>query len=208
MSEEIETEFQPEPSITAIAAENRLFIVAEFVPFSKSRNKAEKHKSVNWKLTLCQAKPAAPSEPEFKSGVYTKADAPAAMRSILTCDYSSGTAICPADKRKDSYRKQELINWECENGVAAFAMENMGVISPQRKKPILPDLCDVLASLSMDASAIDEGPFEDWASSLGYDTDSRKAEAIYNACLDIAVRLRSGLGESTFTRLREACQGH
>ena len=39
---------------------------------------------------------------------------------------------------------------------------------------------------------------------LGYDPDSRKAEGIYRACLELALKLRNGLGEKLLAELREA----
>lgn len=45
-----------------------------------------------------------------------------------------------------------------------------------------PTIEDILNSLIMDTINIPSS-FEDWASEFGYDTDSRKAEQIYNACL-------------------------
>ena len=44
-----------------------------------------------------------------------------------------------------------------------------------------PDLTDVLQGLLMDTSDVDQD-FNDWAESLGYDTDSRRAERAFNAC--------------------------
>lgn len=61
-----------------------------------------------------------------------------------------------------------------------------------RKAPaqrILPSLCDVLYSLSMDAEVLNAASFEYWAQELGYDTDSRKAEATYRLCLSIALAM-------------------
>lgn len=69
-----------------------------------------------------------------------------------------------------------------------------------------PKLADVLCSLQMDvSSAVNAGDFEDWASDLGYDTDSRKAEQIYRACLKSADDLAELFGESweTFLALEE-----
>lgn len=43
---------------------------------------------------------------------------------------------------------------------------------------------------------------------LGYDPDSRKAEAIYKACLEIALKLRNALGEDGLAKLREAAQDY
>jgi hypothetical protein len=44
-----------------------------------------------------------------------------------------------------------------------------------------PRPADVLSSLLLDVTSADQS-FEDWASDFGYDDDSRKAEATYNAC--------------------------
>jgi hypothetical protein len=46
-----------------------------------------------------------------------------------------------------------------------------------------PTLSEILDSLAMDCSEFIWGiDFEEWATTLGYDTDSRKAEKIYQAC--------------------------
>lgn len=48
-----------------------------------------------------------------------------------------------------------------------------------------PSLGDVLGALVMDAFSVNSGEsFDDWCESIGYDTDSRKAERMYRACLD------------------------
>lgn len=52
-----------------------------------------------------------------------------------------------------------------------------------------PTVETVLYCLCSDASALNEGSFENWASSLGYDPDSKTAEKIYNACLKEAADL-------------------
>lgn len=50
-----------------------------------------------------------------------------------------------------------------------------------------PRLGEVLWSLSSDALTVWDGQtFSDWASELGYDDDSRKAEKAYNGCRDTA----------------------
>jgi hypothetical protein len=57
-----------------------------------------------------------------------------------------------------------------------------------------PTAADVLSCLCSDASAAGQS-FEDWCSDLGYDADSRKAEATYKACEAIAPRLTRFLGD-------------
>jgi len=56
---------------------------------------------------------------------------------------------------------------------------------------IPPELDYVMWSLIQDASVIDYPDFESWAPELGFDSDSRKAEKIYNECLAIALRMNS-----------------
>lgn len=63
---------------------------------------------------------------------------------------------------------------------------------------------DVLQSLAMDWQSVDSDycdGFEDWAESLGYDTDSRKAESIFNHCRETARTARRTLGADAFREL-------
>ena len=66
-----------------------------------------------------------------------------------------------------------------------------------------PEACEVLGSLLMDSDAEYEASFEDWAESLGYDPDSRRAENIYKECKINATKTRQLLG-SDFDTFREA----
>lgn len=166
----------------ALISELGLTVESVFVPFSQSRNKAEKHPTLNWRVTL-------------------KRDG----RDILTTDYSAGSAHCPAYKAKtlgaqNSVDRDNAIRWECEHGRAKLAISG--------GRPILPGTIDVLYSLAMDSDVLDAGGFEQWAGDLGYDTDSRSAETTYRACLDIALKMRSGLGDDNLRRLREAFQDY
>lgn len=63
-------------------------------------------------------------------------------------------------------------------------------------------------SLVSDADVLDCSTFEEWADNLGYDKDSRKAEATYRECLALALKLRNGLGEAALAELREAAQDY
>lgn len=65
-----------------------------------------------------------------------------------------------------------------------------------------PDACDVINSLVSDASLADND-FEDFCSECGYDTDSRKAMALYNATVKEAERTRRLLGDD-FEKFLEA----
>ncbi len=58
-----------------------------------------------------------------------------------------------------------------------------------------PTAGDVMNCLCSDAASIENATgFEDWASELGMDTDSRRAEAIYEQCDEQAGELRAFLG--------------
>lgn len=66
-------------------------------------------------------------------------------------------------------------------------------------EPEVPSVLDCLAS---DAATIENSPsFEEWASDLGYDTDSRKAEQTFKACKHQAKRLRNFLGDDLYQQL-------
>ena len=59
---------------------------------------------------------------------------------------------------------------------------------------VLPKIDDVLYALIMDAEALDY-TFEDWCSNCGYDTDSRKAFATYEACKANGEKLKRIVGD-------------
>ena len=52
-----------------------------------------------------------------------------------------------------------------------------------------PDPIEVLACISRDYIGANDASFEDWCSEFGCDTDSIKAEGIYNACRETGARL-------------------
>ncbi len=175
----------PETKINRTAADLGITMTAAFVPWSMSRNKAEKHPSLNWLVTI------------------HKADRP-----ILTTDYMAGSGHCPGYKQSDhSLSQAELITWECEHGKPGWITAG-GSVMTRGGKPIMPELADVLHSLASDSDVLDASTFEEWASELGYDTDSRQAEKTYRACLEIALKLRSALGETGLASLREATRDY
>jgi hypothetical protein len=156
-------------------------LAAEFVPFSQSRNKDEKGPSLNWKITL------------RKDG-----------RDVLSCDYMQGCAHCPAYNlsvkeagNRDSILRDNLIRRECETGKTA----RPALIGGKKIDP--PDLADVFYSLLLESSAIDSGGFADWCAEYGYSEDSIKARAMFDSCIDTALKLRGAFGESTLAQLRE-----
>ncbi len=166
-----------------LKAKYNLSIKSVFVPFSLSRNAAEKNPSLNWRVTLC------------------KGD-----REILTTDYMAGCAHCPSyEQFSTNAPRAKAVDAECETGRA----HRINAMHPILMAiPILPDTCDVIHSLVMDADCLNASTFEEWANDFGYDTDSRKAEAMYRACLEIALKLRNGLGETVLSELRDLFQDY
>lgn len=187
------------PADIAKAAIDRLGLTIEsvFVPFSQSRNAKEKQFSLNWKVTL-------------------KRDG----REVLTTDYMAGSGHCPSYNKKPPaawdrparFWQPSVTAWECEHGFAAVFSSYAGFsrsnIPTQQKKHLEPDAVSVIHSLVMDSDVLDSSSFEEWASNLGYDPDSRSAEKIYRACLEIALKLRNGIGEAGLAALREAFQDY
>lgn len=161
-----------------------LKIEAVFVPWSNSRNfkKGAKpsERSLNWYVILT------------RNG-----------REILATDYMQGIGHAPAYKFIQSIKH----GWTIANTDALIRETEQGVARNKFGKlsPLLPEPADVMASLVLDCSVLDAGGFEDWAAEYGYDTDSRKAEAIYLQCLEIALKLRAAVGEEGLSQLREAC---
>lgn len=65
-----------------------------------------------------------------------------------------------------------------------------------------PDAESVLDCLASDAASVENArSFEDWASELGYDPDSRKAERTFNVCETQAAKLWQLLGDDAYNTL-------
>lgn len=74
-------------------------------------------------------------------------------------------------------------------------------------KPRAPHPAGVLHSLILDSSAADQS-FESWCGDFGYDTDSRKAFATYEACQQNADKLRGFFTRETLESLTSALQDY
>jgi hypothetical protein len=175
---------EPKDKLLAEMAAQGITVGAVFVPWSMSRNKGEKDRSLNWLITL------------KRNG-----------RDVLTTDYGAGIGRCPSYQQrfgKMTVDEQAAIKYETEHG-KAYRGIGPGT-SPRSGAAILLDSADVLHSLLLDASVLDAGGFENWAGDYGFDLDSRKAEKMYQACLEIALKLRAGLGDEGIARLNAAAE--
>lgn len=182
-----ETALTPQERIEAATNALGLSLSYKFVPFSMSRNKDEEEPSLNWLVTVGKGGQA------------------------FIIDYSSGAGYCPSYKqtwnpsRHEQYAQARILRVECEHGRRC----NKNSEKPEYdSKTVYPKDADVINSLVLEASALDEPSFESWADNLGYDTDSRKAEAVYKACLEIALKLRAMIGDAGLRTLQEACQDY
>ena len=136
---------------------------ATFVPQSMSRNTADKNLSLNWLVSFGN----------------------------IQTDYMQGIGHMPGyvhNFGRQTIDERDREKYAAEKGKT---YRRHGNILPIGLKSIPePGLVDVLYSLVMDSDVINYDCFEDWADCIGYDSDSRKAEEIYNACMKIALKLR------------------
>lgn len=201
-----------------------LTIRAEFVPFSRSRNAESEWQSLNWKVTLQRAgRDILTTDygagiahcPGYGAKVAPSSFRPHQYRNASGKPYPGTSSIfryATAAETLTQYR-DAIAKAECESG---FPMEidpfGRGAGNVFKRKPkapaIEPKPLDVIHSLVMDSSVLDYARFEDWASEYGYETDSRKAESTYRACLEIALQLRAAIGESGLSELRDAFQDY
>lgn len=66
-----------------------------------------------------------------------------------------------------------------------------------------PQMADVFNCLLNDSDNIEGNDFEGWASDYGFDTDSRKAERVFNACQKTLLELKRLFTASELEELRE-----
>lgn len=164
------------------ATEFGISVTHTFVPFSKSKNKGSKHRNMNYLVAIHVNGQEILSGLEYSEGLgnYTKLNEAFAKRRLSIAD-------------------NEIIEEAVETG----KIYRPGSVLNIAVKTLSPDINSVLACFFGDASAIDYPDFESWAKDYGYDTDSRKAERIYNHCLSLGLKLRNILGSEKFDIMRD-----
>lgn len=178
-------------AVKDLLAASNLALRYEFVPWSKSRNANEKDvggrpvRSLNWKVTL------------YVGG-----------KEVMRTDYGAGIASCPSYKQGFmTLAREAVIVKECETGLPCSYQDarNEAIVN-RSGKPVLPDDLDVIACLVRDCDVFNYACFEDWAEALGFEPDSRKAEAIYRERLKNALALRCAVGSDALHKFEEACR--
>ena len=84
-------------------------------------------------------------------------------------------------------------HWRCVFGPELHAFYSQGPAIERE-----PEAADVLACIANDAASVDCNDFETWAAEFGYDSDSRRAERIFNACREERRNLKRFLGRAGF----------
>lgn len=170
--------------LDAAIANLNLVYDAQFVPKNQSRNKDQEDPSLNWRITL------------------KRVDAGAGM--TFTTDYMQGIAHVPGYSQFDRSKfhtdriAQAAVTGKYHATKVGFFM-----------KPLpAPELRDILYSLVSDSDVLETSGFEEWASNLGYNTDSRKAEATYRECVEQALRFKALVGQPNLDKLRDLFQGY
>jgi hypothetical protein len=168
---------------------------AVFVPQSASRNSQEKNPSLNWRVSI------------IRRGADNGHGRVVGKGAAIATDYMQGIAHVPTYNKMPRGHMGNLTTWKqgCER--AAETGKYPGRTSWQFLPLPAPPIADILYSLLMDGDAADE-TFDDWCSNYGYDTDSRSAEATYNACRDTGRQLQRMFTRAELSALREAFQDY
>lgn len=177
-----------EAKVTEILKASSVEYKAKFVPQSQSRNRDQKERTLNWVVTLTKG------------------------RMSFSTDYMQGIAHMPGYQQwtKTNYERMQrdaLAKYASEHGKTGQCMRDSTIISPRSPLPP-PTAADVLHSLLLESAVLDSGGFESWACEYGYDTDSRKAEATYKACVEIALKMRGIFSDAERAQLSEALQDY
>lgn len=108
-------------------------------------------------------------------------------------------------KIRASYEFQGL-NENDKKGLTSYGKRYLARVEEMRK-PVAPHAASALYSLLLDASAVGQS-FDSWCSELGYDSDSRKAYATYEACQNNADKLNRVIPAAIRSALSDALQDY
>ena len=174
-------------SITDILTAMGVSLEATFIPWSQSRNKNEKRKSLNWIVILKR---------EGKKAIST--------------DYMQGIGHIPGFpiQARMTSDLENLLSLTVEQGKVYNYKRGNPMFPMSTKKLDPPSVLDVLHCLLMDSDVLNYATFEEWANELGYDPDSRKAEGIYQECLQIALQVKQMFSAGELEELYEMVQDY
>jgi hypothetical protein len=127
----------------------------------------------------------------------------------LTLQHMTGTHTAERFDYYTGLGSRQRVEWESapcyDNGPQPRPGSLLYETWVKSAKPVAPNAADVLQCLISGMSAEDQ-TFEGWCSDYAYDSDSRSAEATYNACREDALKLRKILSDSVIAAIRDAVQ--
>lgn len=108
----------------------------------------------------------------------------------------------PYAQLKDKTAELKFWEWVC-------AQKTGGIAGARKLLAVRPpSLTDVVSSLLLDSSAFfNAESFKEWAANFGYDSDSRQAEKIYNACNETGRQLSRGIPADDLAKIHEIMEG-
>ena len=212
-------DWRAEAAIAATLESLKLTVESVFVPFSQSRNKGEKSPSLNWRVTLKRDRRDVLTTnymagiaycPGYEANKAPSTFQPHSYRNASGKPYPGTASMYRSAKPHEilSQYRDAICAAECKSGFPMQWAYNGGFIRKPKAPAIVPDPVDVLYSLTMDSGILNYGTFEEWASEFGYDTDSRSAESIYRACIEIALQFRAAIGDVGMKTLQTAFEDY
>ncbi len=177
-------------NVTAYLKEINVTYSAVFVPQRLSRHSDNKDKSINWRVMFHHDT----RDTEFST------------------HYMQGIGHLPTPKIPSTatirhYAQREREKMAAEEGTHyseyKWGMGRTGLYGSKIQMLPQPIAADVLYCLVLDADAIDCVTFEEWADNYGYDTDSRKAEDIYNECRKQSREMRKVFTQAQILHIAE-----
>lgn len=130
--------------------------------------------------------------------------------------YSQGIGCFDVKKVIRFTKERSLCAWQNgleKHGLSCRFKDKRGLVNLlaafARSTKTHPDVDDVLFSCLLDGQADFDGySFEDFASEMGYDSDSIKAHKIYEECRETGRRFRSSFDHVELEHLREVANEH
>lgn len=165
-------------AILALLQRQGIAYGAVFVPQSASRNSGAKDHTLNWRVSF--------SNRDGRS---------------FALDYQQGIGHIPGYKQPRTVYDVEQLGQPWETG----KYKAHPTFGGGRNLPA-PSPADVLYSIVLDNPH--EASFEDWAADFGYDTDSRKAEATYRACIEQSRMALRVLGRELLDEAAKLLEGY
>ncbi|WCM23164.1 hypothetical protein NDK50_35015 [Paraburkholderia bryophila] len=171
----------------ALLAKHGITYSYRFVPHSESSNASADTLTLNWIVTVTNGKTA--YETEFHKGI-----------GHLRYPWNSPYAVMNSQQKTAT---QAALKEAAETGCAPdIRLDGRGVVVGSDLPFPNPTFDEVLWCLVQDAGARHFDNFEAWAAEQGYDSDSRKAEAVWRACMECAqALLKLVAGEAELQRL-------